>query len=640
MSGHSTSERPQSWDAGEQPHKKPPQEDREPRCVGRDDEHAQDIRPRPLISSRIPVHETPSLSLDISSPHITLPQFPGQVRIRDSLPGTPSSSSYSSPTELAPHVGTRATSKRSARAPAGSPVSEALSIRGAYSPAYYTSDAPQSVHSIPLQDLKVSSRTGLSRSDDDDATGLSKGEAPAIPYRNPRRLSWGIDGITHKSVPSRRPNPMPDQASASAGTASRPGPIGSTDQAPFTSLQTDQTAFPGPVPEHTHRAPVLPSRNPRRDSSSIVTTTTSGHEEPGSRRLRRPSIKTSAPLMVQQDSQRGSLSRKNRARAEGRRLGVRAGLPATTNGREVDSGDSNAGSTITSSNPSTMGQNSSVSERTKTSSISSTQERREALESLNGIRNDVMVNYLYQQALTRSYVSAVDPWQGIVLKEKRGKYSCCPPQLSIFENGLLDNVKKMNVCCAMTVSTPVTRTILEGMAQKELGYVPIPNGLRVQVLKTMSDLPQCQVHHFAAFIEDLMILVVWDDDPELLLQRAETLEESFVTMIWVGGGEIAEEDGNGDPKALPGKGIDAADPRMLEAGKVGQERRPVRIVSSIIVALTICLATTCMGFGWRRLAIECKVDRHFPRLVLVLLAPVQLFFSMVRKTSLACHGWS
>lgn len=262
------------------------------------------------------------------------------------------------------------------------------------------------------------------------------------------------------------------------------------------------------------------------------------------------------------------------------------------------------------------------------------------MESLKGIRNDVMVNYLYHQALVRSYVSAIDPWQGIVLKEKRGKYSCCPPQLSILENGLLHNVEKMNVCCAMTVSTPVTRTILEGMAHRELGYVPMPNGLRVQVLKTMSDLPQCQIHHFAAFIEDLTILVVWDDDPELLLQRAETLEESFVTMIWVGGGEIAEEDENGDLKTLAGKGIDGADPRVLEAGTVGQERRPVRIVSSIIVALTICLATTCMGFGWRRLAMECKIDRQFARLALVLLAPAQLFFSMVCKPPLACHGSS
>lgn len=262
------------------------------------------------------------------------------------------------------------------------------------------------------------------------------------------------------------------------------------------------------------------------------------------------------------------------------------------------------------------------------------------MESLKGIRNDVMVNYLYQQALVRSYVSAVDLWQGIVLKEKRGKYSCCPPQLSIFENGLLDNVKKMNVCCAMTVSTPVIRTLLENTAYFERDSLPIPNDRQVQVLKTMSDLPRCQIHHFAAFLEDLMILVVWDDDPEHLLQRAEGLEADFVKMIWVGGEENAQDDQDEDPKALTDERNEAADPRTLEAGTAGQEKRPVRIVSSIIVALTVCLAVTCMGFGWRRLAMECKVDRNFARLALVLLAPIQLFFSMVCKTSIACHGCS
>lgn len=247
------------------------------------------------------------------------------------------------------------------------------------------------------------------------------------------------------------------------------------------------------------------------------------------------------------------------------------------------------------------------------------------MESLKCIRSDVMVNYLYQQALTKSYVSALDLWQGIVLKEQRGKYSCCPPQLSIFENGLLDNVKEMNVSCAMTVSTPVTRTILGSTVYVDLDHVPMPNGLRVQVLKTMSDLPRCQIHHFAAFLEDLKILVVWDDDPEHLLQRAEDLEANFLKLIWDDGKEQVEEDGNEDLKSV--------DPGALEAGTGGQEKRPVMFVSSIIVACTICLAVTCMGFGWRRLAMECKVDKNFFRFALVLLAPVQLFFSMVRAAT-------
>ncbi|KAK2615155.1 hypothetical protein N8I77_001930 [Diaporthe amygdali] len=297
-------------------------------------------------------------------------------------------------------------------------------------------------------------------------------------------------------------------------------------------------------------------------------------------------------------------------RADDSRSEFQNGPPVSTAGHETDTGGSRTGSIAT-------------------PSVSSQKYRKEAMDSLKCIRSDVMVNYLYQQALWKSYVSSLDLWQGIVLKERRGKYSFCPPQLEVFENGLLDNVKEMNVCCAMTVSTPVTRTILESMQYVELDYVPMPNGLRVQVLKTMSDLPRCQIHHFAAFLEDLRILVVWDDDPEHLLQRAEDLEAKFVKMIWGDREEqTIEMEKTEDPRALADEGNEAADLGKLEAGTAEQERRPVRIVSSIIVGFTVCLAIACMGLGWRRLAMECKVDKNFLRLALLVLTPVQLFFSM------------
>lgn len=241
-----------------------------------------------------------------------------------------------------------------------------------------------------------------------------------------------------------------------------------------------------------------------------------------------------------------------------------------------------------------------------------------------------MVNYLYQQALSKSYLTPLDLWQGIVLKKGRGEYACCPPQLEDFENGLLDNVRAMNVCCAMTVSTPVTRTIIESMAYVDMDYVPMPNGLRIQVLNTMSDLPRCHLHHFAAFLEDLMILVVWDDDAENLLQRAEDLEAKFVEMTWgerVETSEVDEEDDkDGPPRSGGGNN---ADPRQLEAGLAKEDRRPVRLENAIIVAFTLCLAIVCISLGWKALAVECMVDGTYTRLALVAFGPMQLFISLV-----------
>lgn len=249
------------------------------------------------------------------------------------------------------------------------------------------------------------------------------------------------------------------------------------------------------------------------------------------------------------------------------------------------------------------------------------------------IRSDVMVNYLYQQALSKSYLSPVDPWQGIVVKKARGEYSCCPPQLGEFEDGLVDNVMKMNVCCAMTVSTPVTRSILENMEYAEMDYVPMPNGLRVQILGTMSDLPRCQLHQFAAFLRDLLILVVWDDDAENLLRRAEDLEAKFVKMIWTGekgDSEAGEAGQEREKEEVPeDHGYKDTDPRRLEAGTATREHRPVRLENAVIVALTICLAVVCISLGWKALVVECATDGTYVRLALIAFGPMQVFISLV-----------
>lgn len=261
---------------------------------------------------------------------------------------------------------------------------------------------------------------------------------------------------------------------------------------------------------------------------------------------------------------------------------------------------------------------------------SSSKSGQDSITSLRSIRSDVMVNYLYQQALSKSYLTPLDLWQGIVLKKGRGEYACCPPQLEDFENGLLDNVRAMNVCCAMTVSTPVTRTIIESMAYVEMDYVPMPSGLRIQVLKTMSDLQRCHLHQFAAFLEDLMILVVWDDDAEHLLQRAEDLEANFVEMTWGEGVEASEVDDEDDKEeASRNECANDSDPRQLEAGTTKEDRRPVRLENAAIVAFTLCLAIVCISLGWKALAVECMVDGTYTRLVLAAFGPMQFFISLV-----------
>lgn len=69
----------------------------------------------------------------------------------------------------------------------------------------------------------------------------------------------------------------------------------------------------------------------------------------------------------------------------------------------------------------------------------------------------------------------------------------------------------------MTVDTHMTQSIFDSLAFAEMDYVPLPGGLRAQVIKKMTDLRTCHLYHFAAFVAEPAVVVVWDDDPKNLL---------------------------------------------------------------------------------------------------------------------------
>ena len=160
-----------------------------------------------------------------------------------------------------------------------------------------------------------------------------------------------------------------------------------------------------------------------------------------------------------------------------------------------------------------------------------------------------------------------------------------------------------------------------GFGRDPIDFVPLPNGLRVQVLGSMSELPQGKRHHFCAFIQDVQTLVVWDDTPEKALDRASRLEASLIEMIWRDGDDSEEctEAAQADEKEAPG---------TPEEG-FGQEKRPIRLGSSVVVACSMALCISCLGLGWRNLAVEILVDNSYLRLALLAASPVQIFVSLV-----------
>jgi hypothetical protein len=169
----------------------------------------------------------------------------------------------------------------------------------------------------------------------------------------------------------------------------------------------------------------------------------------------------------------------------------------------------------------------------------------------------------------------------------------------------------------MTVNSRVIKTFLQW--SPEAVDVPLLNGLRIQILPTIEDLPRARKHQFAAFVASEALLVVWDDDALHLVQRAKAIESELMELVWKSG------EPDDDEKHDPNMHIYEIDE---ESGELIPERRGLHLQNSVLVALTIVLVVTTLGAGFRQIAIEVEVDGAFLRVALVALTPIQIFFTL------------
>lgn len=239
---------------------------------------------------------------------------------------------------------------------------------------------------------------------------------------------------------------------------------------------------------------------------------------------------------------------------------------------------------------------------------------------LDDIKHEVMVNYLYQQQCSQLWVSdGSGEIEGVLLRKARGHYMACPPQLANSPFALACNA--LNVQCAMTVNSRVIKTFLQW--SPDAVDVPLMNGLRVQILPTIDDLPRARKYQFAAFVASEGLLVVWDDDALHLVARAKAIESELMELVWKAGNTESEEN---DEK---GAGTPIAEVEIdEESGEIKPEKRPIHLQNTVLVSLTLVLVTVSLGAAWRQLAIEVSVDGGYIRLALAVLAPVQVFFTL------------
>jgi len=185
----------------------------------------------------------------------------------------------------------------------------------------------------------------------------------------------------------------------------------------------------------------------------------------------------------------------------------------------------------------------------------------------------------------------------------------------------------------MTVSTRVIRIILH---ENVMPFINISDGLHIQVLPSIEDLPRCQKHQYAAFIADRGMLIIWDDDPHKIVQRVAALEETLVWMAWGADKAYPEEDEKKDMPKVEETEVDGD-----VEDQATEKPRPIALCQAIYTAFAVGLTIATLGLGWRQVAIQSSIDHTFLR-ALIIVAALPLFWlalvCIFVATSLDCYS--
>ena len=252
----------------------------------------------------------------------------------------------------------------------------------------------------------------------------------------------------------------------------------------------------------------------------------------------------------------------------------------------------------------------------------------------NSVRCDIMAKFLRQRQLEKMW-SDSNQEEGVVLKKAKNDFICQPRDLIGMHDGFFEQVAKLNVKVAMTVKTDVITTYLPSISSQ---FVPLADGRRIQILPSMASLSRCKKHHFAAFILEPAMLVVWHDDPEQIVTRAEQIEQSLVSMLWRDGANLKENTPPGTPGLMSGRSTrmenrneKGTNPITVETTEVDEEMvfydgpRKTLLYQPILMAITATLCVLSLGVGWRKVAVEVMVDHSYIRCALFIVFPLQVW---------------
>lgn len=178
----------------------------------------------------------------------------------------------------------------------------------------------------------------------------------------------------------------------------------------------------------------------------------------------------------------------------------------------------------------------------------------------------------------------------------------------------------------MTVNSRIIKAFLTW--SPEAVDVPLRNGLRIQMLPSMDDVANCKKAQNAAFVAKEGILVIWDDDALHLITRAMEIEDELMKVVWAS--DQKDEPEEKPPADNEGKKVvqRAAVVGFDEEGQMLTKKRQLHLMNSFLVSLTLLAVMLLLGAAIRQIAIEVHTDGFWPRIGLICLFPVQIFFTL------------
>lgn len=263
------------------------------------------------------------------------------------------------------------------------------------------------------------------------------------------------------------------------------------------------------------------------------------------------------------------------------------------------------------------------------------------------VRWNIMADYLRMQQLSHYWSDGPD--QGVVMKKSRNNYICSPPELVEIEDGFMKMITMLNVqvecpspssLCPLPqvlISLQVAMTINTPVIKRFVGceHISLPNGLHLQVLPDLVSLPSCQKNQSAAFITDRAQIIVWDDDPNLIMKRAAGLVEGLLQIVWSGDvpdANITYADEKKFNVEVNVSEVQSDDSNVdVEAAGVAEpaKRRKIFFAYPIISGLAIMLSIGSMGDSWGNIAREVSLDGNYIRCLLALMFPFVAWASLV-----------